>query len=133
VQDLPLEMHISHCGRLGTRTATHVPKAKHAGKPEGVVENMNWDQVEGRGEAAHRFCSQGNSEVVSPTPVQARVGELWCKLLHDEPMWPAHGHYECRTCGRLFQVCWELPSALAARGEGWPREVQADMSLAAGR
>ena len=30
----------------------------------------------------------------------ARIGIVWCRLMHNEPMWPVHGWYECRTCGR---------------------------------
>lgn len=26
-------------------------------------------------------------------------------MAHESPMWPAYGHYECRTCGRQFPVC----------------------------
>jgi hypothetical protein len=38
---------------------------------------------------------------------QARIGNLWCRLMHTAPMWPSHGQYECRTCGRRKPVCWE--------------------------
>jgi hypothetical protein len=34
----------------------------------------------------------------------ARIGNFWCKLMHDEPMWPMHGWYECRTCGRQHRA-----------------------------
>jgi hypothetical protein len=40
-------------------------------------------------------------------PTQVRIADLWCKLMHSEPMWPSHGQYECRTCGRRHRVCWE--------------------------
>jgi hypothetical protein len=30
----------------------------------------------------------------------ARIGIVWCRLMHNEPMWPMYGWYECRTCGR---------------------------------
>lgn len=30
----------------------------------------------------------------------------WCSLAHDAPMWPIHGQYECRVCGRRFDVPW---------------------------
>lgn len=36
-----------------------------------------------------------------------RLSELWCELVHDAPMWPIHGHYHCRTCGREHLVPWE--------------------------
>jgi hypothetical protein len=35
-----------------------------------------------------------------------RLSELWCDFMHDSPMWPIHGHYQCRTCGRLYRVPW---------------------------
>jgi len=34
----------------------------------------------------------------------ARIGIFWCRLMHDEPMWPMHGWYECRTCGRQHRA-----------------------------
>lgn len=36
----------------------------------------------------------------------ARFGVVWCKVMHDAPMWPIHGRYECRTCGRHHLVPW---------------------------
>ena len=35
-----------------------------------------------------------------------RLAEFWCDFMHDAPTWPIHGHYECRTCGRQFEVPW---------------------------
>src|SRR4051812_3107661 len=35
-----------------------------------------------------------------------KLGTLWCNLMHDAPMWPIHGQYECRTCGRQYAVPW---------------------------
>lgn len=35
-----------------------------------------------------------------------KIGTLWCSLMHDSPMWPIHGHYECRICGRKYPVPW---------------------------
>jgi len=32
---------------------------------------------------------------------------LWCRFMHDEPMWPIHGQYECRTCGQHHRVRWD--------------------------
>lgn len=46
---------------------------------------------------------------------QARIADLWCKLMHTEPMWPSHGQYECRTCGRRHPVGWEEPSPFVSR------------------
>jgi hypothetical protein len=48
-------------------------------------------------------------------PTQARIADLWCKLMHSEPMWPSHGQYECRTCGRRHRVCWEQPLPVRPR------------------
>ena len=31
---------------------------------------------------------------------------LWCRFMHDEITWPRYGHYECRTCGRVYAVPW---------------------------
>ena len=31
-----------------------------------------------------------------------KIGTLWCDLMHDSPMWPIHGQYQCRTCGRQY-------------------------------
>jgi hypothetical protein len=38
-----------------------------------------------------------------------RISEAWCKTMHPEPMWPAHGSYQCRVCFRKFPVAWEKP------------------------
>jgi hypothetical protein len=37
----------------------------------------------------------------------AKVGVLWCGLMHDSPMWPIHGQYQCGACGRLYPVGWD--------------------------
>jgi len=34
------------------------------------------------------------------------IGTLWCRLIHDSPTWPIHGHYHCRTCRRTYTVPW---------------------------
>jgi hypothetical protein len=36
----------------------------------------------------------------------AMVGALLCVFMHDSPMWPIHGQYQCRTCGRHYPVPW---------------------------
>ena len=48
-------------------------------------------------------------------PTQARIASFWCRLMHSEPMWPSHGQYECRTCGRRHPVCWEQPEPTPPR------------------
>jgi hypothetical protein len=35
-----------------------------------------------------------------------QLGARWCGLMHDSPMWPIHGQYQCRTCGRHYPVQW---------------------------
>jgi hypothetical protein len=39
------------------------------------------------------------------------IGRLWCRLIHDAPMWPIHGHYQCRTCNRQYSVPWAETAA----------------------
>jgi len=35
-----------------------------------------------------------------------KLGALWCNLMHDAPLWPIHGEYQCGTCGRHYPVPW---------------------------
>ncbi len=35
------------------------------------------------------------------------LAEFWCKSMHPDPMWPAHGRYRCRKCLREYPVPWE--------------------------
>ena len=56
---------------------------------------------------------------------QARIADLWCRLMHTEPMWPSHGQYQCRTCGRRHRVCWEQAPSVAAPAVLLPREARA--------
>ena len=37
------------------------------------------------------------------------IGKIWCSLAHRSVMWPVHGHYECRTCGRCYPAFAEMP------------------------
>ena len=43
--------------------------------------------------------------------LQTRIGVIWCGLAHKSVMWPAHGHYTCRTCGRRYIAFAEPPAA----------------------
>jgi hypothetical protein len=43
-----------------------------------------------------------------------KFGTLWCDIMHDAPMWPIHGEYECRVCGRRYSVPWAGDRLLAA-------------------
>jgi len=38
--------------------------------------------------------------------IGARLGVLWCQLMHDHATWPIRGHYRCATCGRRYLVPW---------------------------
>ena len=62
---------------------------------------------------------------------QARIADLWCKLMHTEAMWPSHGQYACRKCGRRHRVCWEEPSPVASRVMVVTRERQAQTAMVA--
>ncbi len=35
------------------------------------------------------------------------IGRAWCRAMHDRPMWPIHGEYECSTCLRRYRVPWD--------------------------
>jgi hypothetical protein len=35
------------------------------------------------------------------------LGTLWCRYFHTSVMWPIHGEYECRSCGRRHSVPWD--------------------------
>lgn len=39
------------------------------------------------------------------------VGELWCRLMHDDITWPSHGQYRCRRCNLVHLVPWEASVA----------------------
>jgi hypothetical protein len=41
----------------------------------------------------------------------SKVGTVWCSLTHESLMWPVHGRYECRTCGRRYPAFAEAPVA----------------------
>ena len=46
--------------------------------------------------------------------LQSKVDTVWCSLMHESIMWPVHGHYECRTCGRRYSAFSEAQTASAA-------------------
>ena len=37
-------------------------------------------------------------------PEKLRI--LWCQWKHSAAMWPIHGRYACRICGRSYRVPW---------------------------
>jgi len=60
-----------------------------------------------------------NIDQASPAWQKAagRFGTLWCDFMHDSPMWPIRGEYECRTCGRRYPVPWAGDRFLPASGK----------------
>ena len=49
-----------------------------------------------------------------------KMAKIRCEVLHREPMWPIHGQYECRICGRKYAVPWARPQA---GRRDWPRTL----------
>jgi hypothetical protein len=49
-----------------------------------------------------------------PEKTKHNLGTLWCAFMHDSSMWPIHGRYQCRTCGRHFPVPWAGRARLIA-------------------
>jgi hypothetical protein len=49
--------------------------------------------------------------------LQWRIGTAWCIATHKSVMWPVHGHFQCRTCGRRYPAFAEAPAA------NWPKRV----------
>ena len=47
--------------------------------------------------------------------LRSRAGSVWCNLTHESIMWPTHGRYECRTCGRRYLAFTE--AEITARAE----------------
>jgi uncharacterized protein YbaR (Trm112 family) len=43
------------------------------------------------------------------TNLQSRIGTLWCSLTHESVMWPVHGEFQCRSCGRHYPAFAEAP------------------------
>jgi hypothetical protein len=48
--------------------------------------------------------------------LRSKIGTVWCNLTHESLMWPVHGHYQCRTCGRRYPVFAEAPMAGRSTG-----------------
>jgi hypothetical protein len=36
-----------------------------------------------------------------------RFSSGWCRTFHPKPCWPAHGHYHCPACRRIYPVPWQ--------------------------
>ena len=63
--------------------------------------------------------------------LQSRVSAKWCNLAHESVMWPVHGQYECRTCGRSYPAFAEAP--LQGSGVQTARSGVAELPAAASR
>ena len=100
MQNLLLEMHLSPSGAAEAQART-VSRAKPNGGKRATAK-----------------------EGGSMKPTQTRIADRWCKLMHKNPMWPSHGQYECRTCGRRHQVCWERPAPDMRRTVLLPQPAQ---------
>src|SRR6266545_1721145 len=55
-----------------------------------------------------------NPESATWQTAAGNLGALWCTFMHDSPMWPIHGEYQCRTCGRHYPVPWAADKLLPA-------------------
>jgi len=64
-------------------------------------------------------------------PNQTRTVNLWCRLMHSEPMWPSHGQYECRTSGQRHRVCWDRPELFTPRALASHRKMLAQCAAVA--
>src|SRR5271165_3475554 len=51
-----------------------------------------------------------------------RLGDFWCVYMHNSPMWPIHGQYECLTCGRRQPVPWAQPTKFSLPNDVHRRE-----------
>ena len=51
----------------------------------------------------------GGEKVLSQ--LQSRIDTAWCNLMHESIMWPVHGRYECRSCGRQYPAFSEARKA----------------------
>jgi len=56
-----------------------------------------------------------NQEPIGWQAATVKLGAMWCDFMHDSPMWPIHGQYRCRTCGRSYAVPWAGDDLLPAR------------------
>ena len=46
------------------------------------------------------------------TRLRENIGTIWCKLTHKSVMWPVHGQFQCRTCGRRYPAFEGPPIAV---------------------
>jgi hypothetical protein len=57
--------------------------------------------------------------------LRSNVGTIWCSLAHESVLWPIHGQYECRTCGRHYTAFENMPAATSAGARRQSVAVQA--------
>src|SRR5271169_3064726 len=57
------------------------------------------------------------------------IGTIWCSLTHESLMWPVHGHYECRRCGRRYPAFAEAPIALWTKRAAWKPVVSLMLAM----
>lgn len=50
--------------------------------------------------------------------IRSKLGEFWCRLVHEEIMWPVNGYYECRVCLRRYPVVWQEQAAAVSEEHG---------------
>ena len=53
-----------------------------------------------------------------------KLGTLWCALMHASPMWPIHGEYQCRDCGRHYPVPWAAETMVPIEAQARLRSVE---------
>ncbi|HTU47320.1 MAG TPA: hypothetical protein VMF91_19810 [Bryobacteraceae bacterium] len=41
----------------------------------------------------------------------SKLGYLWCRLAHEDIIWPIHDQYRCRRCWRSHSIPWADPKA----------------------
>jgi len=44
-----------------------------------------------------------------------KTKDLWCRAVHNQPMWPVNGRYQCRCCLRYHHVRWTEPAVCEKR------------------
>ncbi len=45
------------------------------------------------------------------------IGQVWCKMMHREAMWPIHGKYVCPRCLREYPVAWNDARPVGSRAQ----------------
>lgn len=57
------------------------------------------------------------------------IGTNWCSLTHESLMWPVHGHYECRRCGRRYPAFAEAPIVNWTKRSAWKPVVSLMLAM----